>query len=154
VEIGCVDCHGTADKRATLRTSGPAAYTSSPEGCRNLEALRTPSGRPRFERRGDRIFQNSMVEKDLAWEIKQVADTVNPTHPYYNKKSALAKTVRFDAEGNLVWGDLPPEGPCRCAHNNANMNCVACHSSWNQSCYGCHLPQKANKKWPNLHNEG
>src|SRR6202011_2901803 len=25
---------------------------------------------------------------------------------------------------------------------------------WNPSCYGCHLPQRANKKMPQLHNEG
>ncbi len=41
-EIQCIDCHGTVSKRATLRTSGPASYTSSPEGGRDLEALRTP----------------------------------------------------------------------------------------------------------------
>src|SRR5262249_40428996 len=32
IEIQCIDCHGTVTKMATLRTSGPAAYTSSPEG--------------------------------------------------------------------------------------------------------------------------
>jgi hypothetical protein len=154
VEITCVDCHGTPDARATLRTTGPAAYTSGTEGSRNLEALRTPSGRPRFERRGEQIFQNSMVEKDLTWEIKQVRDVINPTHPHYNKKAALAKTVRFDNGGNMVWGDLPSEGSCACAHSNSRMSCIACHSSWNPSCYGCHLPQKANKKLPSLHNEG
>jgi hypothetical protein len=34
------------------------------------------------------------------------------------------------------------------------MSCIACHSSWNPSCFGCHLPQRANKKMPQLHNEG
>jgi len=34
------------------------------------------------------------------------------------------------------------------------MSCIACHSSWNPSCYGCHLPNKANVKTPQLHNEG
>ena len=34
------------------------------------------------------------------------------------------------------------------------MSCIACHSSWNPSCYGCHLPQKANMKMPELHNDG
>ena len=154
IEITCVDCHGTVDNRATLRTTGPAAYTSGVDGSRNLEALRTPSGRPRFERRGEKIFQNSMVEKDMTWEVKQVADTINPAHPYYNKKAALAKTVRFGDDNKMVWGSLPPEGSGGCAHKNSQMNCIACHSSWNQSCYGCHLPQKANKKLPALHNEG
>jgi hypothetical protein len=154
IEIKCVDCHGTVGKRATLRTSGPAAYTSGPGGCRDLEALRTPWGQRRFERRGDRIIQNSMVEKGVCWDVVQVMDTVTPGHPRYNPKAAHAKTVRFGPEGKMVWGDLPPEGECGCAHQNKKMSCIACHSSWNPSCYGCHLPQKANMKMPMLHNEG
>jgi hypothetical protein len=154
VEIQCIDCHGTPSKRATLRTSGPAAYTSGPEGCRDLEALRTPSGRRRFEREGNHVFQNSMVEKNLRWEVPQVIDTITPGHPRYNARSALAKTVRFEEDGRMTWGDLPAGGEKACAHANCNMSCIACHSSWNPSCYGCHLPQRANEKMPALHNEG
>lgn len=151
IEIQCVDCHGTVTQRASLRTTGPASDTSGPGG-RNLETLRTPWGKRRFERRGDRVYQNSMVEKDLAWEIKQTRDTIDPTSPHYNEKARLAKTVRFGANGQMEWGDVPDE---KClAHQNSNMSCIACHSSWNPSCYGCHLPQKANKKLPQLHNEG
>jgi hypothetical protein len=153
-EIQCIDCHGTPSKRATLRTSGPASYTSSKEGGRNLEAMRTPSGKRRFERDGDRIFQNSMVEKDLRWEVPQVVDTITPSNARYNARSALAKTVRFGPDNKMVWGSVPPEGEKGCAHKNSNMSCIACHSSWNPSCYGCHLPQRANEKMPNLHNEG
>lgn len=157
VEIQCIDCHGTTRQRANLRTSGPAATerpAPAPSG-RNLTAMRTPFGKRRFELRGDRIVQNSMVEPHLSWEVKQVADTLNPEHPAYNALAALAKTVRFtDAtKTSMTWGDLPPEGQ-GCAHANDNMSCVACHSAWNPSCYGCHLPQKANKKMPDLHNEG
>jgi hypothetical protein len=152
IEIQCIDCHGRVTERATLRTSGPAAYTSSPEGSRNLESLRTPFGKRRFERRGNTIVQNSMVEKDLAWEIVQVMDTITPGNKHYSDKAALAKTVRVDAAGRMVWGNVSPGQ--KCAHANENMSCIACHSSWNPSCYGCHLPQKANKKLPMLHNEG
>jgi hypothetical protein len=154
VEIQCIDCHGTPSRRASLRTSGPAAYTSSPEGGRDLEALRTPSGRRRFERDGDRVYQNSMVEKDLRWEVPQVIDTITPGHPRYNARSALAKTVRFGPDGRMVWGGLPAGGEAACAHANGTMSCIACHSAWNPSCYGCHLPQRANEKMPALHNEG
>ncbi|HEV8032206.1 MAG TPA: hypothetical protein VGP42_14420, partial [Stellaceae bacterium] len=160
----CIDCHGTATKAATLRTSGPAAYTSNPNTSgpadpkfgRDLAAMRTPSGKPRFERRGDKIFQNSMVEPGLSWEVVQTKDTIDPKSAHYNAKSAVAKTVRFEGE-KMVWGDVPPTAArddARCAHANANMTCTACHSSWNPSCYGCHLPQKANMKMPALHNEG
>jgi hypothetical protein len=160
IEIQCVDCHGTVSKRATLRTTGPASYTSSPEGGRNLEALQTPWGKRHFERRGDRILQNSMVEKDLAWEVVQVQDTITPGRPHYSERARLAKTVRFSKQTDrLEWGDVPagPDGrpdERACAHANSTMNCIACHSAWNPSCFGCHLPQKANKRMPALHNEG
>jgi hypothetical protein len=164
IEIQCIDCHGTVTKTATLHTSGPAA----PEGGRDLRALKTPFNLPRFELRGDRIFQNSMVERGLCWEIVQTRDTINPKSEHYNQKAQLAKTVRFgqvkSTQSNLgvepppglnfLWGDVPEDDECQCAHNNKNMSCIACHSSWNQSCYGCHLPQKANLKLPQLHNEG
>ncbi len=159
-EIGCVDCHGTASKYATLKTSGPANYTSAPDGQgRNLLALKTPFGVPRFEVHAGpagtrRYYQNSMVEKDVKWEVVQTKDTVTKGHGRYNAKSALAKTVRFDAGGSMVWGDLPAEGEQGCAHKNESMSCIACHSAWNPSCFGCHLPQRANLKTPMLHADG
>jgi hypothetical protein len=152
-EIQCVDCHGLPDKRPTLRTTGPAAYTSSPDGQgRDLAAMRTPFGKRRFERVGDRVFQNSMVEKGLSWEISQTIDTITPGNPRYNAKAALAKTVRFEGD-RLTWGGDMKAGACP-AHQNHNMSCIACHSSWNPSCYGCHLPQRANAKMPFLHADG
>lgn len=151
-EIQCIDCHGSATGRASLRTSGPASYTSSPQGGRDLRALRTAFGRPRFEVEGGRIMQNSMVEKGVRWEVKQVRDTLDPDHRHYNEKARLAKTVRVE-KAQMVWGDTP-DGPCNYAHANSNMHCVACHTSWNPSCYGCHLPQRANLKMPHLHWDG
>jgi hypothetical protein len=160
-EIQCIDCHGTASGYATLRTSGPASYTSSPDGKgRNLLAAKTPFGTPRFEVRDQpdgtkRYFQYSCVQKDLRWELVQTKDTIDPKHPRYNEKAALAKTVRSDPEsGKMIWGDLPAEGTRGCAHRNENMSCIACHSSWNPSCFGCHLPQRANLKMPMLHADG
>ena len=44
IEIGCKDCHGTADAYPTLRTSGPAA---PPKG-HNLALLRNHDGQRRF----------------------------------------------------------------------------------------------------------
>ncbi|HLW67244.1 MAG TPA: hypothetical protein VKS79_18160, partial [Gemmataceae bacterium] len=153
-EIQCIDCHGTNTARAELKTSGPAAYTSSPQGGRDLSAMTTPFGKRRFEKVGDkRIFQNSMVEPDLSWEIVQSVDTMTLGNPRYNAKSHMAKTVRFEND-RMVWGDAPEVGGARCAHQNNNMSCVACHSSWNPSCYGCHLPQRANVKMPQLHWDG
>lgn len=155
IEIQCTDCHGQVGQRATLLSSGPASDTSakqSGKSGRDLAAMRTPFGERRFERQGEKIIQRSMVEKDLKWEITQVADSINPASASYNQRSHLAKTVRF--EGNqMVWGDQPGSDVL-CAHSNRNMSCISCHSSWNPSCFGCHLPQKANRKTPMLHNEG
>lgn len=152
-EIQCADCHGTVDGRAKLRTSGPASYTSSPQGGRDLRLMRTPFKKPRFEQEGDAIYQNSMVEKGVRWKVKQVIDTVDPKSRDYNEKSRLAKTVRFE-NNEIVWGDRIQGGHCAYAHDDKTMTCQACHSSWNPSCYGCHLPQRANVKMPNVHWDG
>ncbi|MDY3554654.1 hypothetical protein R5W24_003780 [Gemmata sp. JC717] len=158
-EIACIDCHGTPARHATLKTSGPASYTSAPDGLgRNLLAMKTPFGVPRFEVREApdgtrRYFQNSSVQKGLQWELVQTKDVITKGHPRYNEKAAHAKTVRVDkATGKMVWGELPADG--QCAHSNDNMTCMTCHSAWNPSCFGCHLPQRANVKAPTLHADG
>ncbi|MCH7987674.1 MAG: hypothetical protein IID46_00835 [Planctomycetes bacterium] len=166
IEIRCVDCHGTIRRHAyeipgaafpMMRTSGPAATENvkgdpSKNG-NNLTAMRTPFGKRRFEIRGDRVVLNSMIEPNLSWEITQVKDTIDPTHRKYNPLSAISKTVRFQKNGRFTWGDVPGDD-AQCAHGNRQMSCTACHTSWNPSCFGCHLPQKANRKTPDLHNEG
>ncbi|HEY1191286.1 MAG TPA: hypothetical protein VGE74_26870 [Gemmata sp.] len=159
-EIACIDCHGKPSAYATLKTSGPASYTSAPDGQgRNLLAMKTPFGTPRFEIREApdgtrRYFQNSSVEKGLQWELVQTKDVITKGHPRYNEKAAHAKTVRFDkAAGKMVWGDMPADEN-QCAHNNDTMTCMTCHSAWNPSCFGCHLPQRANLKMPTLHADG
>ncbi|HUG67477.1 MAG TPA: hypothetical protein VMM76_06980 [Pirellulaceae bacterium] len=157
IEITCEDCHGDAKESVPERiyagrgmvTSGPAA----PERGTNLLLMRTPFGKPRFEVRGRRLFQNSMVEKDRSWEVVQTAATIDPNDTeHYNVLSHMAKTVGMSSNGELEWGGDPRREAC--AHTGATMSCIACHSSWNPSCFGCHLPQKANQKMPSLHNLG
>ncbi len=155
IEIQCIDCHGTVTAKSTLKTSGPAAYTSSKEGGRNLAALRTPWGKRRFEWQGDKLVQNSMVEEGVSWDVPQTLHTITPGHPRFNAKAQMAKTVRVSESGDMVYGGPVSPADEKClAHQNSNMSCIACHTSWNPSCFGCHLPQKANMKMPNLHNEG
>ncbi len=156
---------------------------SNPAGGRNLLALRTATAprRPRFEVRTERrivdgrpvdqkvLIQRAMVEHGREWRIVQTKDSIDPTRAEYNAKSHQAKTVRWEVDAQnelrMVWGgavaSAGPKGSGRetvggvkCAHQNDNLSCIACHSSWNPSCFGCHLPQKANRKMPNLHNEG
>jgi hypothetical protein len=146
IEVDCVDCHGTIQQRATLRTSGIAA----PAGGTLLERLRTPWGQRRFYYEGDRLFQRSMLEKDQQWEVVQVLDSITPGNPHYNEKSRLAKTIQKDG---TTWGSANADST-QLAHENSRMTCYACHSSWAPTCYGCHLPMVANQKMPMLHNEG
>ncbi|MFQ5777151.1 MAG: hypothetical protein ACE5IP_04005 [Terriglobia bacterium] len=146
IEMDCTDCHGTIQQRATLNTSGPAA----PLGGTHLDRLRTPWKERRFYRKDGRIWQRSMVEEDLEWEVVQVVDTITPGEPHYSEESRLAKTLRRDGR---TWGDAP-DGEADLAHANSRMTCFACHTSWTTSCFGCHLSMTANRRMPMLHNEG
>jgi LVIVD repeat len=128
IEIECQDCHGTTGAYTTLRTSGPAA---PPEG-NDLRLGTTPFGQRRFAWINGRLFQRSMVNPDMQWEVVQIKDTITKGHARYNDKAAAAKTV---------------------AHME-KMTCYACHTSWMTSCSGCHLPQEANAKSDMQHFEG
>jgi hypothetical protein len=145
VEIDCVDCHGSIDRRATLITSGPAA----PEGGTALAALRTPWRERRFAWEGDRLYQRSMMDPDLKWEVVQTVDTITPGAPHFSEQSRYAKTIQKDGK---TWGSAAAAG--RPAHDNGAMTCYTCHTSWTPTCFGCHLSMVANRKMPMLHNEG
>jgi hypothetical protein len=152
IEITCVDCHGSINAKATLKTSGPAA----PAGGSDLSLLTTPFGQRRFQWRGDTLIQRSTVTKDLQWEVVQVLDSIDPAsawalaNPKRSERSRLAKTLRRDG---TTWGDAPAK-ETELAHADSRMSCFACHTSWVTSCFGCHLPMKANERKPQLHNEG
>src|SRR5258708_21563793 len=92
-----VDCHGTIREKATLITSGPAAPDAprpgEPRG-RRLDALRTPSGLRRFEWRGDKLFQRSMTDANVEWEIVQTKDTITPGNSHFTIQSLPAKCVK------------------------------------------------------------
>jgi hypothetical protein len=128
IEIDCIDCHGTAQGRANLVTSGPAA-----PGTR-LKELQTPFDVPQFEEVGGKIIQNSMVTAGVKWEVPQTSDTSTTGRPGYSAKADSAHNGK--------------------GHTNAKMTCYACHSSWTTSCFGCHLSQRSNVEKPMLHSEG
>ena len=147
VEIDCTDCHGTADKYPTLRTSGPAARP----GGLDMTLLRTQDGRRRFEWSKGRLYQRSALDPDREWEMTLVKDTVTPGNPKYNAKAARAKLTYSGEEGRTgKWG----AGAREYAHSNDKMVCYTCHVSWTTSCSGCHLPIQANWKTERLHYEG
>lgn len=156
VEIGCKDCHGTADAYPTLLTSNVAAR---PNGT-NLALLRNDDGRRRFEwyydSSGNRVLiQRSIVNNDLEWRVSLVKDSVDMANkdrldengvPIFNAKAARAKLAgrigdKTDAPGfgpGIARGDR--------AHDDDSMTCFTCHLSWTTSCGGCHLPIEANWK--------
>ncbi|MBM3531463.1 MAG: hypothetical protein FJX60_00315 [Alphaproteobacteria bacterium] len=146
IEIQCKDCHGTADKLPTLRTSGPAA----PPGGRDLSFIRNSDGRARFEWRDGKLFQRSAVTPGLEWQMSLVKDSVDPASPSYNEKAARAKLMAKDL--SMLWGPSVPAGER--AHQDEEMMCVTCHTSWTTSCGGCHLPIQANWKTERHHFEG
>ncbi|MBM3813161.1 MAG: hypothetical protein FJW20_16175 [Acidimicrobiia bacterium] len=146
VEIECIDCHGSASKRPTLKMSGPAA----PNPPHDLTLLRTPFGARRFEWQGEKLIQRSVVEPDKQWVVSQVYDSVRPGSENYNEKARLAKTIRKDG---AVWGDVP-SSTAELAHQDERMSCYTCHTSWMTSCFGCHLSMKANANRPSLHWDG
>lgn len=158
VEIGCIDCHGSVTKRATLKTSGPAA----PAGGTDLSLKRTPFGEELFTWKEDGLYQRSMVTKGLEWRVRQVRDSLDPASPYYNKKSAEAKSALRFSPGNkeVSFGDLKAIDaagdrlPQLLAHAEETMSCFTCHSSWVTSCAGCHLPIEANWKKESNHYDG
>ena len=83
-----------------------------------------------------------------------MADTINPRSEHYNQRAASAKTVRIRERTDGLGRPSAQAEREACASATQKMSCIACHSSWNPSCFGCHLPQQANKKMPQLHNEG
>lgn len=168
VEIRCVDCHGSAEARATLRTSGPAA----PPGGHDLSFLRNPDGRQRFVWRDGKLYQRPIMGWDPSdpdgckrhglgaeceWPVSQVIDSIDPTNrAAYNPRAARAKMMwrGTSADSQARWrrDGLPPRSAR--AHDDQQMACFACHSSWMTGCAGCHLPVEANEKTERNHYEG
>ncbi|MDB5738145.1 MAG: hypothetical protein JWO65_1813 [Sphingomonas bacterium] len=147
IEIGCKDCHGTADALPTLRTSGPAARP----GGTDLGLLRNNDGQRRFEwttdEHGERaLIQRSIVDPKLSWKVSLVKESVDRSSAHFNAKAARAKLMSTEGvdTGQFKWG--PGVAEAIRAHKPDGMACYACHLSWTTSCGGCHLPIEANWK--------
>lgn len=138
IEIRCQDCHGTATERASLVTSGLI-------GGRDLTREQTVFGTPWMERDGDRVVQHSKITEGLSWQVKQIADVIDPAHPDYNDRAARAMSLRKDG------GMGPTTDPTSLVHRPETMECSSCHASWNSGCYGCHLSVRLNTKMNEIH---
>ena len=141
IEIECWDCHGTATKKASLATSGPAG------GHHSLNRLRTPFGKPWLEWQGGKLVQNSKLYKGTSWTVPQVADVIDPKSPSYKPAAAYAMGMLKDGS----WGKTAPTDEAQLAHSTTKMECYSCHASWNTVCSGCHLPFDPNIAAPDKH---
>ena len=144
VEIECKDCHGTAQSYPNLRTSGPAA----PPGGTDMRLYRNSDGRRRFEWRGGKLIQHSVLDPDLEWELSLVKDSVSPEHAEYNEKAARAKLMSNNTTTQAWGSEVAAED---LAHQDEEIECYTCHTSWITSCAGCHLPIEANWKTARHH---
>jgi hypothetical protein len=147
IEIGCKDCHGTADAYPTLLTSGPAA----PPTGNNLALLRNADGQRRFEwttdEHGQRVLiQRSIIDPKLEWKVSLVRDSVDRASTHFNAKAARAKLMsrRGAEDGKFAFGSGVKMDDR--AHGDDKLACFTCHLSWTTSCGGCHLPIEANWK--------
>jgi hypothetical protein len=155
VEIGCKDCHGTADAFPNLLTSNVAAR---PQGT-NLALLRNPDGRRRFEFIYDDnaqvtgLIQRSIIDPKLEWRVSLVKLAVTEGREF-NAKAARAKLMAKSGseDGSYAFGPGVPKSER--AHGEDKIACFTCHLSWTTSCGGCHLPIEANLKTSMHHFEG
>ncbi|MBV9072713.1 MAG: hypothetical protein JOZ10_03695 [Acidobacteria bacterium] len=148
IVVRCESCHGDVTARASLIADGPAA----PEHGINLALKNTPFREKQFYWRGDRLYQRSIMDPKIEWEVVQVIDSITPGNPHYSEKSRLAKTIQKDG---VTWGVVMDQNDLtKLAHSSTRMSCQSCHTSWTTSCFGCHLGMTANQRMPMLHNEG
>src|SRR3546814_13964310 len=82
IEIGCKDCHGTADAYPTLLTTGPAAPPKAP----NLALLRNPDGKRRLAWYSDASgrqgqIQRSIIAPTQEWTMSLGEDIVEQANP-------------------------------------------------------------------------
>ncbi|MCK6481525.1 MAG: hypothetical protein L6R43_15710 [Planctomycetes bacterium] len=96
VEIGCETCHGSPAARAT-------GLTERGRPMRGLEVL--PEGVRLVSRSDGRVRR-----------VKQARDVVDPNHPDFNPRAALAMT-----------------------EEHAGLRCYACHTGWNPNFFGFHF---------------
>jgi hypothetical protein len=128
IEIECQDCHGTAKKLATLKTSGP-------NGGNNLRQSMDENGTPFFEIRGDGSrIQRSRVRDGLFWRIPQVKEAITKGNEHFSQDAFDAMGVRDSSN------------PKQFAHINKSreqgkLECYSCHNAATPQCFACHYTQ-------------
>ena len=158
VQIECEDCHGSNDTPPTLVFSGP-------NGGDDMSSARydTAFGEPWFERRGDRLFQHSRVQKGLGWFVPTLVSPRDNASAYAHRQPLETfSELDHDTEhcapfvdenscsaAGCAWTGAAEGATCqgyerRYAHvaepgENGGLECYACHSSWQPNCLSCHI---------------
>jgi hypothetical protein len=121
--MNCVDCHGVGDVMGDgdiygAMEHGVAIECSSCHGTPDAVASgRNERGKriTNLEQKGGLFVLRSKVT-DRAHRVKQAAHVVDPDHPDYNPRAALAMTA-----------------------DHGRLECYACHSGWNPNFFGFHF---------------
>jgi hypothetical protein len=130
IEIECVDCHGTARKLATLKTSGP-------NGGNDLTKSMDENGVPFFEKLADGSrIQRSRVRDGMSWRIPQVKESIKQGGPHFNQDAFEAHNVRSLTN--------PKEfaHTTRTSREFGKLECYTCHSAAQPQCFACHYQQE------------
>jgi hypothetical protein len=184
IEIGCIDCHGSIQQKATLFTSGPAAQTVTGRAAeqrktRNEPALGTDLARgirvrdrdgnalPLFQRIGRDAKRKDENGVEVQLHKGDIVQNSIVTPGRWWRVPQTADTINpaspdYNEKSRFAktiqvdnqTWGNVPSDKQRLAHRDSNMSCYSCHSSWMTSCFGCHLSMKANQKMPNRHFEG
>jgi len=143
IAIRCEDCHGTFNKKATLKGTGNAG-----EGSLDL----TRDHKNGFRKTG--FKQKLIIKGHEKWvDIAQLSDIDDAHSKKYKDSFNLARYAHTIQKNGRSWGGLKVSDSAL-AHPNSEMACQTCHSSWVPSCFGCHLPMKANQRRPILRYDG
>ena len=128
IEIECQDCHGTAKKLATLKTSGP-------NGGNDLTKSMDENGTPFFEiqRDGSRL-QRSRVRDGLSWRIPQVKEAITRGNEHFNKDA-------FEAMGARSATNHKEFAHINKSREQGKVECYTCHNAATPQCFACHYSQ-------------
>ncbi|MHC5111728.1 MAG: thrombospondin type 3 repeat-containing protein [Planctomycetota bacterium] len=110
--IECETCHGRPDAEGTLIDN---------DGWPLWNVVRDPQGA---------VTMTSKVDGSLH-DVRQVADIVDPTSPYYNPNASCAMNDNHIKE-------------------DGGLECYACHASWTPNCFGCHFERDERQMGQNL----
>lgn len=129
IEIECVDCHGSAARLATLKTSGPT-------GGNDLRQALDENGRPFFEiaSDGSRI-QRSRVRDGLSWRIPQVKEAITPGNEHFNREAQEAMGVR-SSTNSKEFAHMTNK-----SRQSGKLECYSCHAAAQPQCFACHYSQ-------------